>query len=604
MSNARSRQLAYFKDNIQTQDDQDEFDASRYYYNREDQIVAAPSGAGTMSSIPYTGSLNGTSNGVYGTHPATGFTTHPGRGLQIPQIAGHNSMTFAPSSDLLAMLSRGTSSGSAELPAASSNPNTDGDLTRHPVRIPHANLPVEMGRDARRAPFDMSEFPALAGRVQLPHSAPRDSLVDVSTLNLPSSDTLSIIERDHVTRADALTASDLNGLNPNALATEQQPPLTRANAHDYGQDTGSSFAMQSEDFPALPGSQLTAPDVFGREDCAITEHASTALLPAADAQGSTEANPIKFESDANIGTNKSAVLSGIARSSDADTEFLSNVPHNLQTDKSSVVAMPPVSPVIGVSSMPSSRGALHATSFDRMAENHSESFHHSASVPTSRAFGNVSDHVRTKLSQEISGHSDEGPIAGTPPAARETKLTGKSEAEGQTKYGLLGLLDVIRMTNADLNTLALGSDLTTLGLNLNSSECLYSTFASPWAEAPTTREPQFSLPLCYYMQPPPLKTSHLSKFQLETLFYIFYAMPKDVCVYLEFSSDTVPLRCYRRMQPRNCTIVSGNITKTSNYGSSVVPHLMGLAYQVINIYILISRLGNADFFQIYTLRAI
>ena len=83
---------------------------------------------------------------------------------------------------------------------------------------------------------------------------------------------------------------------------------------------------------------------------------------------------------------------------------------------------------------------------------------------------------------------------------------GKSDTESQTKYGLLGLLDVIRMTNADLNTLALGSDLTTLGLNLNSSECLYSTFASPWADAPTTREPQFTLPLCYYMQPPPLKT--------------------------------------------------------------------------------------------------
>jgi len=81
-------------------------------------------------------------------------------------------------------------------------------------------------------------------------------------------------------------------------------------------------------------------------------------------------------------------------------------------------------------------------------------------------------------------------------------------AEKQTKFGLLGLLDVIRMTNADLNTLALGSDLTTLGLNLNSAECLYSTFASPWAEAPTMREPQFSLPMCYYMQPPPLKTQH------------------------------------------------------------------------------------------------
>ena len=43
-------------------------------------------------------------------------------------------------------------------------------------------------------------------------------------------------------------------------------------------------------------------------------------------------------------------------------------------------------------------------------------------------------------------------------------------------YGLSGLLDVIRMTDKDLNILALGSDLTTFGLNLNSSDCLYSSF--------------------------------------------------------------------------------------------------------------------------------
>jgi CCR4-NOT transcription complex subunit 2 len=30
------------------------------------------------------------------------------------------------------------------------------------------------------------------------------------------------------------------------------------------------------------------------------------------------------------------------------------------------------------------------------------------------------------------------------------------------------------------------------------------------------------------MQAPALKTGHLSKFQVETLFYIFYALPKDV----------------------------------------------------------------------------
>mmetsp|Transcript_61 Transcript_61/g.69 ORF Transcript_61/g.69 Transcript_61/m.69 type:complete len:534 (-) Transcript_61:215-1816(-) len=99
----------------------------------------------------------------------------------------------------------------------------------------------------------------------------------------------------------------------------------------------------------------------------------------------------------------------------------------------------------------------------------------------------------------------------------------------QAQYGLLGLLAVIRMMDADLNTLALGSDLTTLGLNLNSSRCLYSTFSSPWADGPSNSDPQFTLPSCYFMAtPPPLKHAHLHKFQLETLFYIFYAMPKDL----------------------------------------------------------------------------
>ena len=71
--------------------------------------------------------------------------------------------------------------------------------------------------------------------------------------------------------------------------------------------------------------------------------------------------------------------------------------------------------------------------------------------------------------------------------------------------------------------LVLGQDLTHLGLNLNSTECLYATFASPWADAPAQRDPEFSLPQCYYMQPPALKTGHFAKFQLETLFYIFCA---------------------------------------------------------------------------------
>jgi CCR4-NOT transcription complex subunit 2 len=62
-------------------------------------------------------------------------------------------------------------------------------------------------------------------------------------------------------------------------------------------------------------------------------------------------------------------------------------------------------------------------------------------------------------------------------------------------YGLLGLLSVIRMTDADRNALALGSDLTLLGLNLGTTEQIYSTFVSPWSDSTSkvTKEPHYQV---------------------------------------------------------------------------------------------------------------
>uniref|UniRef100_A0A2P2LU51 NOT2/NOT3/NOT5 C-terminal domain-containing protein n=1 Tax=Rhizophora mucronata TaxID=61149 RepID=A0A2P2LU51_RHIMU len=95
-------------------------------------------------------------------------------------------------------------------------------------------------------------------------------------------------------------------------------------------------------------------------------------------------------------------------------------------------------------------------------------------------------------------------------------------------FGLLGLLSVIRMSDPDLTSLALGIDLTTLGLNLNSAENLHKTFGSPWSDEPAKGDPEFSVPQCYYAkQPPVLHQGYFSKFLVETLFYIFYSMPKD-----------------------------------------------------------------------------
>ena len=74
------------------------------------------------------------------------------------------------------------------------------------------------------------------------------------------------------------------------------------------------------------------------------------------------------------------------------------------------------------------------------------------------------------------------------------------------QYGMLGLISIIKKVNPTLATLALGLDLTTLGLNLNSSETLHKKFSSPWSDEPVRGEPEFSVPECYYAkQTPPLK---------------------------------------------------------------------------------------------------
>ena len=52
------------------------------------------------------------------------------------------------------------------------------------------------------------------------------------------------------------------------------------------------------------------------------------------------------------------------------------------------------------------------------------------------------------------------------------------------------------MMDENLTTLALGTDLTTLGLNLNASDNLYETFQSPWADARSNRTPDYNLPRC------------------------------------------------------------------------------------------------------------
>ena len=119
-----------------------------------------------------------------------------------------------------------------------------------------------------------------------------------------------------------------------------------------------------------------------------------------------------------------------------------------------------------------------------------------------------------------SSNSSQGLGGGNPaPAKAATK---------EVQYGLGGLIEVIKMSDKDLSALALGVDLLTLGLNLNSQDCLYTFFNSPFTDQPSALESQFNIPQGYLMPQPALKPEHFSKYQLETLFYMFFTGPRDL----------------------------------------------------------------------------
>ena len=57
---------------------------------------------------------------------------------------------------------------------------------------------------------------------------------------------------------------------------------------------------------------------------------------------------------------------------------------------------------------------------------------------------------------------------------------------------------------------------------------MYAQFSSPWSNEPSTKAPPYFTPSCYMIPPPALKAGHLKKFNIQSLFYVFYAMPRDI----------------------------------------------------------------------------
>ncbi|KAL7301158.1 CCR4-NOT transcription complex subunit 2 isoform X2 [Trichogramma pretiosum] len=114
------------------------------------------------------------------------------------------------------------------------------------------------------------------------------------------------------------------------------------------------------------------------------------------------------------------------------------------------------------------------------------------------------------------------------------KVTNIPASMVKDQFGMVGLLTFIRAAETDPNlvTLALGQDLTALGLNLNSPDNLYQNFGGPWAETPCRpQDIDFHVPPEYLINSSirdKLAPVKLNRYKDDLLFYMFYTNCGDV----------------------------------------------------------------------------
>ncbi|KAE9521845.1 hypothetical protein AGLY_017757 [Aphis glycines] len=117
------------------------------------------------------------------------------------------------------------------------------------------------------------------------------------------------------------------------------------------------------------------------------------------------------------------------------------------------------------------------------------------------------------------------------------------------QFGIIGHLVSMRAVEYDrkFSTLTYGHDLTSLGMNLNSPEYIYTTFAGPFESAPLgPHNIDFDVPPEYRVQDKikdKLAPINLSKYEEDLLFYLFYTHFGEV---MQLSvSDELRIRGWR-----------------------------------------------------------
>lgn len=113
------------------------------------------------------------------------------------------------------------------------------------------------------------------------------------------------------------------------------------------------------------------------------------------------------------------------------------------------------------------------------------------------------------------------------------KVTHIPNSMVKDQFGMIGLLQFIRAAESDANlmSLALGQDLTALGLNLNQPDNLYPNFGGPWAEhLCRPQDIDYHVPPEYLINAgirDKLATMKFSRYKDDLLFYLFYTYVGD-----------------------------------------------------------------------------
>ncbi|UYV68551.1 CNOT2 [Cordylochernes scorpioides] len=118
--------------------------------------------------------------------------------------------------------------------------------------------------------------------------------------------------------------------------------------------------------------------------------------------------------------------------------------------------------------------------------------------------------------------------------SKDGRVTNIPSSMVMDQFGMVGLLTFIRAaeTEPNLVSLALGNDLTTLGLNLNTPESLFPTFGGPWSDQPCRpQDIDYYVPIEYLVNhniKEKLATVKFNRYGDDLLFFIFYMYSGDI----------------------------------------------------------------------------